>query len=444
MTRSFYILLSFLLLGTAIRAQEHPTDNVTAAEKARVKASAGSFYSRLDELKNSSFPQRSQRTTAGHVLFGWPMRATGTYDNIPNYYVISNYWDQTSTLSLVDWSCNGRTYAGHNGTDISLWPFHWRMKDNDNVYAVAAAPGIVIDTTARFFDETCSFTNTPANMVAILHADSSITYYLHLKRRSLKVTIGDMVYEGQPLALIASSGRSTNPHLHFQVEDKDGNDIEPFHATAGGTNCNNMNSDSWWANQKPIWEPEINRVATHSGKPDLYGPDPDASDYFCPDNEHARLKNSFSQGDSIYFAIYAKDMPGDDEVDIQVIDASGDVFLNTTSTNGGSQSTGRYFIWGRKISLLDPSGTWKVLVTYLSKQYVHYFNVGCIDNYTITTFSTGSYGRIAGSSISSTDVVDGNDKVFLQAGSYIDFKPGFESHAGSDMRGRIRPCGFAD
>ncbi|MFF7858138.1 peptidoglycan DD-metalloendopeptidase family protein [Streptomyces sp. NPDC007904] len=43
--------------------------------------------------------------------------------------------------------------------------------------------------------------------------------FAHLRRRSLKVAVGDRVTAGQPLAECGNSGNSSEPHLHFQLMD---------------------------------------------------------------------------------------------------------------------------------------------------------------------------------------------------------------------------------
>lgn len=52
-------------------------------------------------------------------------------------------------------------------------------------------------------------------MVEINHGGGYTTRYAHGK--SLTVKVGDMVKKGQPLGKIGSSGRSTGPHVHFEV-----------------------------------------------------------------------------------------------------------------------------------------------------------------------------------------------------------------------------------
>ncbi|MDG9703539.1 M23 family metallopeptidase [Streptomyces sp. DH37] len=49
--------------------------------------------------------------------------------------------------------------------------------------------------------------------------DGVYAVFAHLRRRSLKVAVGDRVAAGQPLAECGNSGNSSEPHLHFQLMD---------------------------------------------------------------------------------------------------------------------------------------------------------------------------------------------------------------------------------
>lgn len=52
-------------------------------------------------------------------------------------------------------------------------------------------------------------------VVEVAHGDGYITRYAH--NDSLRVARGDIVMRGQPLAELGSSGRSTGPHVHFEL-----------------------------------------------------------------------------------------------------------------------------------------------------------------------------------------------------------------------------------
>ncbi|SOD63422.1 Putative peptidoglycan binding domain-containing protein [Streptomyces zhaozhouensis] len=75
---------------------------------------------------------------------------------------------------------------------------------------VAAADG-----TVRQSD----WASSPGNRVVIDHAGGWETRYLHLDSRS--VTAGQTIKKGQVLGTIGSTGHSTGPHLHFQIERND-------------------------------------------------------------------------------------------------------------------------------------------------------------------------------------------------------------------------------
>ena len=62
------------------------------------------------------------------------------------------------------------------------------------------------------------------SLVEVNHGNSYITRYAH-NQRTL-VTVGQTVTRGQAIALMGSTGRSTGPHVHFEVL-KNGRQINP-------------------------------------------------------------------------------------------------------------------------------------------------------------------------------------------------------------------------
>ena len=72
--------------------------------------------------------------------------------------------------------------------------------------AVAVANGTVIYSGVQ---------GTYGNTVMIKHDNGLVSLYAH--NSSLVVRVGDKVKKGQVVSKIGSTGRSTGPHLHFEI-----------------------------------------------------------------------------------------------------------------------------------------------------------------------------------------------------------------------------------
>jgi murein DD-endopeptidase MepM/ murein hydrolase activator NlpD len=63
------------------------------------------------------------------------------------------------------------------------------------------------------------------NLVEINHGDGFVTRYAHNERTL--VAVGQTVKRGDPVALMGSTGRSTGPHVHFEVI-RNGRPVDPL------------------------------------------------------------------------------------------------------------------------------------------------------------------------------------------------------------------------
>lgn len=97
--------------------------------------------------------------------------------------------------------------AFHKGVDFAA-------KKGTPTYA--AADGTVI---------AAGWAGTAGKWVVIRHKNGLVTKYMH--HSSVKVRVGQKVKKGQKIGKVGSTGHSTGPHLHFQVEHH-GSAINPY------------------------------------------------------------------------------------------------------------------------------------------------------------------------------------------------------------------------
>ena len=81
---------------------------------------------------------------------------------------------------------------------------------------IAVAKGVVTYSGKRY---------SYGNLIEIAHGNGYSTRYAHNSR--LLVSVGDTVEKGFQIAEIGSSGRSTGPHVHFEVL-KNGREVNPI------------------------------------------------------------------------------------------------------------------------------------------------------------------------------------------------------------------------
>lgn len=94
----------------------------------------------------------------------------------------------------------------HSGVDVAA---------AEGTPILAARDGVVVSAGPR---------GDYGNAVELRHGDGTTTLYAHASK--LEVVPGQQVREGEPIAQVGSTGRSTGNHLHFEVR-KGGKALAP-------------------------------------------------------------------------------------------------------------------------------------------------------------------------------------------------------------------------
>lgn len=306
-------------------------------------------------------------------LFIWPLKKADhiKYNEI---WAISNYVDHNTSYpdKITDYKGGTRSYDtqngyNHQGTDIFIWPYRWKMVDDNGLEVIAAAPGQIIYKHDNQFDRNCAFNNNRWNAIYIKHSDGSVAWYGHVKKGSLtSKEIGNFVAQGEYLGIVASSGNSTGPHLHFEVYEDDSYSksklIDPYSGPS-----NNWNNNSWWESQKPYKNPWINALTTNSAPPNFGN---------CPQTEITNEKNLFKLNQLVYFIVFLKDQLGE-SFNLKVFKPDNSLAYNW-NRNLTKDYYASYWWFSKKLNI---KGEWRIECTLSTGQTVnHSFIVGDISS----------------------------------------------------------------
>lgn len=134
------------------------------------------------------------------MIMNWELKQEITPSGYPvkQGYITSGYGSRTDPFSGKKKSHRGVDFAGKTGTDV-----------------IAVAAGVVIKSER---------TKGYGNVLELRHSDGYVTRYAHNKQNLVKE--GELVEKGQTIALLGSTGRSSGPHVHFEVR-KNGNVVNP-------------------------------------------------------------------------------------------------------------------------------------------------------------------------------------------------------------------------
>ena len=294
-----------------------------------------------------------------------PLRLRPTSRQFKGYGPV-NYLDLDQTSGIRDFACGISSYNGHQGIDYMVGADQWGAVDASEVEIVAAAPGVLVDKADGAYDRNCAWSDPPppANYVTVRQDDGLYAFYWHMKNGSVtKKTIGSRIARGEFIGVVASSGQSSAPHLHFELRDTmgAGPGIEPYAGACGSP-------VSMWKHQHEVFNAEIMRVSTHSEIPT---PPNSACERGDP-----KYSDTFAPGSVVWASVFLKDVGLDTPaVPVQIVRPDGTIYAEWPGTTVTTPMQRAWWVvgWGLPPG---PTGYWKARATLNGRAYEHTFAVG--------------------------------------------------------------------
>ncbi|GAB5526180.1 MAG: hypothetical protein Roseis2KO_40520 [Roseivirga sp.] len=129
-----------------------------------------------------------------------------------NYHV--DYAQQKTAFDLVMTNEKNLSYKTTGQTNEDYYVFGQEI--------ITPAAGEVVQVVDGIKDNVPGVMNSlyvPGNTVIIKTANDEYLFFAHFKQSSIVVKQGQQVQQGQLLGLCGNSGNSSEPHLHFQIQN---------------------------------------------------------------------------------------------------------------------------------------------------------------------------------------------------------------------------------
>jgi hypothetical protein len=129
-----------------------------------------------------------------------------------NYHVA--YQSQKNAFDMIIRDADGKNYKNDG-------------KNNEDYYAfgkelLAPANGEIVLVVDGIKDNKPGVLNPsyiPGNTVIIKTSNNEYLFFAHFKQHSIQVKQGEIVQQGDVLGLCGNSGNSSEPHLHFHIQN---------------------------------------------------------------------------------------------------------------------------------------------------------------------------------------------------------------------------------
>jgi hypothetical protein len=139
------------------------------------------------------------------VFWGGDTKELNQHHDVPN---------QKFAFDLVGLDEAGKTRKGDGKTNEDYFAFGREI--------ISPADGNVTDVINGVRDNVPGSMNpysAVGNAVIIQHRENEFSVLAHMKLDSIKVKVGDKVTRGQVIGLCGNSGNSSEPHLHYHLQN---------------------------------------------------------------------------------------------------------------------------------------------------------------------------------------------------------------------------------
>jgi murein DD-endopeptidase MepM/ murein hydrolase activator NlpD len=133
-------------------------------------------------------------------------------DHKDSYYILP--YAKGEVYSVIQGNC---TLREHPWTHYGNLKYAYDFGMPVGTTIIAARAGTVVFVRDNFTDN--DHGKNQGNAIVLLHEDGTYALYAHITNRGSKVKVGQIVKQGDRIALSGNSGESPIPHLHFQVNE---------------------------------------------------------------------------------------------------------------------------------------------------------------------------------------------------------------------------------
>jgi len=158
----------------------------------------------------------------GSVKYSLPFHGTWAVVNGGVDKATSHSWGILTQRYAYDFLIldeKGRSFSGNHTNPEDYYCYGKEI--------LAPADGEVVEVKDKYPDSVilgkgqadCAAKDIRGNYILIRHADKEYGLLAHLKPGSIRVKAGDIVKRGQHIADCGNSGNTSEPHLHFHVQD---------------------------------------------------------------------------------------------------------------------------------------------------------------------------------------------------------------------------------